>query len=82
MELERRRIVLVSMIGGFLGAALAAGPFRGRGAVRTPETAGKAGGGRMEPPDPQAELRRRQWEDWMGFLHYDGTPPKDGHETR
>ena len=82
MELERRRIMLVSMIGGFLGAALAAALFGAGVLFERRRRPGKREAGRMEPPDPQAELRRRQWEDWMGFLHYDGTPPKDGHETR
>ena len=51
MELERRRIVLVSMIGGFLGAALAAALFGAGVLFERRRRPGKREAGRMEPPD-------------------------------
>ena len=82
MVLERRELVLISMIGGLLGTVLAAALFGAgmrfeRRRHRPGRNAGQTAISKM-PPDPQAEQRRRQWEDWMGFLHYDGTPQKDG----
>ena len=65
----------MAILGGFIGAALvpmvfAAGAlFEHRRARQKPEAAAP-----KTVPDPQAERRRREWDDWMRFLHYDGTP--------
>lgn len=73
--------MILAILGGFIGAALvptvfAAGVlFERRRARQKPEAAAP-----KTAPDPQAERRHREWEDWMRFLHYDGTPQGAEHE--
>jgi hypothetical protein len=81
-----------AILKGFLGAGLAALVFlagalweRRRPAVRQKppetgqgqETADEAGAANTQAAARAEELRRKQWQEWLNFLYYDGSPSGD-----